>query len=73
VKEIDAKKNGEDDEEGAMRREVDDSLRGEENWDHPASMNAMCRRTLKIEYWDRSRECKERKWDHMVRESEGLW
>ncbi|EWM21015.1 hypothetical protein Naga_100081g23 [Nannochloropsis gaditana] len=48
-----------------MRREVDDSLRGEENWDHPASMNAMCRRTLKIEYWDRSRECKERKWDHM--------
>lgn len=73
VKEIDAKKNGKDDEEGAMRREVDDSFRGEENWDHPVSMNAMCRRTLKIEYWDRSRECKERKWDHMVRESEGLW
>lgn len=28
-------------------------------------------RTLKIEYWDRTRECKERKWDHMVSSTEG--
>ena len=46
---------------------VDDSFRAEENWEHPTSVNSACKRTLRIEYWDRTRECKERKWDHMVR------
>jgi len=53
-------------EEGLLGR-VDDSFREEENWEHPTSVNPGCKRTLKIEYWDRTRECKERKWDHMVR------
>lgn len=39
----------------------------EGNWDVPCGLNEAARRTLRIEYWDRTRECKERKWDHMDR------
>lgn len=34
--------------------------------DYPCGFNLDVGRTLKLEYWDRTRECKERKWDHMV-------
>lgn len=41
------------------------------SYDYPGDwecyeFNPAIGRTLKIEYWDRTRECKERKWDHMV-------
>lgn len=54
--------DGGEDEGGSQ---VDDSFRAEQNWEHPTSVNPACKRTLQIEYWDRTRECKERKWDHM--------
>lgn len=34
--------------------------------DYFCGFNLDVGRTLKLEYWDRTRECKERKWDHMV-------
>ncbi|KAM3574102.1 hypothetical protein VYU27_003912 [Nannochloropsis oceanica] len=54
--------DGGEDEGGSQ---VDDRFRAEQNWEHPTSVNPACKRTLQIEYWDRTRECKERKWDHM--------
>lgn len=39
--------------------------------DYFCGFNLDVGRTLKLEYWDRTRECKERKWDHMVGVSTG--
>lgn len=40
-----------------------------DSWDYPCGFNPAVGRTLKLEYWDRTRECKERKWNHLVRPS----
>jgi len=37
-----------------------------DTWEVPTTFNPKFRRTLKLQYWDRTQECKERKWDHMV-------
>ena len=42
----------------------DDSSAGK--WEAPCGVNPDVLRTLQIEYWDRTRACKEKKWDHMV-------
>ena len=53
----------------SRRSALEDSRVGEDgdNWDVPCGFNEAAKRTLRIEYWDRTRECKERKWDHMDR------
>lgn len=42
------------------------STSADKTWEVPCGLNPEAGRTLKIEYWDRTRACKERKWDHMI-------
>lgn len=51
------------DDSSSTREKVDDSRT---TWEVPCGFNAEYLRTLQIEYWDRTRACKEKKWDHMV-------
>jgi hypothetical protein len=48
------------------------STTADKTWEVPCGLNPEAGRTLKIEYWDRTRACKERKWDHMVRACHGF-